>query len=94
MTKPNDSNTRNMVTENADISTTANAEAKNKTGIWADSINTDTLIALEGMMGNFKTWNSNFRNELLKKDCLDVIKYQIDEDDKMSVIADKNVATL
>lgn len=44
------------------------------------------------MMGNFETWNSNFRNELVKRDCLDVIKNQHDQKDKVSAVAKKNVA--
>lgn len=49
------------------------------------------LVILEGIMGNFKSWNSNFRNELVKSDCLDVIKYQFDQKDKVAVIANKNL---
>ena len=37
----------------AEISATANAEAKNKTAIWADKIETESLIILESMMENY-----------------------------------------
>lgn len=43
-------------------------------------------------MGNEKSWNSIFRNELVKRDCLDTINFSMDESDKTQVIANKNVA--
>lgn len=93
-------------TRNAEINATANTKAKNKTAIWTDKIEVDTVYCIdvdlvstiiihEGMMGNFESWNSNFRNELVKRDCLDVIdyliKYQLYQEDKFAVIANKNV---
>lgn len=83
------------VMENAEIITTANAEAKNKTAIRADKldqVDVYTVIVLEGMTGNFKLRNFNLCNKLVNRDCLDIIKYQLDENDKISVIANKNVA--
>lgn len=55
-------------------------------------INLDTVIVLEGMMRNLGLWNNNFRNEAVKRDCLDVIKYQHEHGDKVLVIARENVA--
>lgn len=66
------------VLENVEINATANAETKDKTAIWANKIDVDTATILDGMMENFESWNSNFRTELVKRDCLDVIKYQHD----------------
>lgn len=49
---------------------------------------------LERMMCNFEVWKSNIKNELTNRDCIDVIKYQLDKYDKpgVGVIANKNVA--
>lgn len=51
----------------------------------------DSVTVFKGMMRNFEVWNSNFRNERSKTDCIDEIKYQMDERDKIAVIASKNV---
>ena len=69
-----------------EISAAANAEAKNKTAIWADKIETENLIILESLMENYETWNLNFRNELMKRDCLDSIKFHHNVDEKLSVV--------
>lgn len=71
------------VLENAKISTTASAEAKTKPAIWADKIELELTMFLELMMGNFETWNSNFRNEMVKRYFIDVITYQQDYSDKL-----------
>lgn len=42
-------------------------------------------------MSNFEVWNSNPRNKPNKRDCIDIIKYRLDENDKIAVIANKNV---
>lgn len=80
------------VINNAEIRATANAEAKNKASIWADKIETESLVILESRMGNYESWNSNLRSELIKRDCMDSIKYYNNPNAKTSVIANKNVA--
>ena len=76
----------------AEISAAANAEAKNKTAIWADKLDTDSLVVLDSLMKNFETWNSNFRNELMKRDSMDAIKFHHNVNDKLAVVANKNVS--
>ena len=61
------------IIESAEISAAANADAKSKTVTWADKIDTENLVILDSMMDNYETWTSNFRNELLKRDKLDII---------------------
>ena len=39
----------------AQISAADNAEAKNKTAIWADKIDTETTVILESMMENYES---------------------------------------
>lgn len=51
-------------------------------------------IVLDGVKGNYEAWNSNLRNELLKRDCLHAIKYPHDYNDKSMVIENKNVVIL
>ena len=41
------------IVESAEISAAANAEAKNKTAIWADKLEIESLIVLESLMKNF-----------------------------------------
>ena len=43
-------------------------------------------------MENCEIWNSNFRNELLKRDSMDSIKYHHNAGEKISVLANKNVS--
>lgn len=38
--------------ENSEISATAKAKAIDKTAIWAERVNTETVVVLEGRMGN------------------------------------------
>lgn len=56
------------------------------------NINANTVRILDGMMGNFESWNSKFKKELAKRNCIDVNKYQYEEEGKVAVIANKNVA--
>ena len=79
------------IVESGEISAAANAEAQNKTAIWADKLETESL-ALDSLMKNFETWNSNFRNELMKRDFMDVIKFHHNANDKLAVVANKNVS--
>lgn len=44
------------------------------------------------MTGNCESWNSNFRNELMKRDCLDTIKFHHNPNEKLSVVSNKNVS--
>lgn len=46
-----------------------------------------TVTVLKERMSNFEVWN--FRIELAKRDCIDVIKYKMDENDKIAMIAKK-----
>lgn len=89
MTEAGGSPVLQSVITNAEISATANEEAKRKREIWAGSIETESLVILESMKGNFELWNSIFRNELMKRDCLDLIKYEDDQNDKTSFISNK-----
>ena len=80
------------IVESAEISAAANAEAKNKTSIWADKLEIESLIVLNSLMKNFATWNPNFRNELMKRDSMDAIKFHHNASDKLAVVENKNVS--
>lgn len=66
--------------------------SKTKNIVWADKVHIGTIIILESTMTNYEFWNSNFRNELVKCDCLDVVKFAHNDSNKTSLIANKNVA--
>lgn len=85
-------NTMKLTQENSEICATEKAEAIIKTAVSADKVDSETITVLEGMVEDYETWNSNFRNELLKRESLYAIKYQHDDTDKISVIANKNFA--
>lgn len=92
MAEANKSNNLKDVLEVAEIKETANVESYKKTAIWADKLEIGSSNSLDGMMANFKLWNSSFRNKLIKRYCLYFIKNQRDLEDKISVVANKNVA--
>lgn len=43
-------------------------------------------------MGNYESWDSNFRNELIKRDCLDAIEFHHNPNEKLSFVVNMNVA--
>lgn len=54
MAEQSNSPLKNSVLKYAEISATANAEAKIKTAIWEDEIETESKVILEGLMGNYE----------------------------------------
>lgn len=69
MAEQNKENNLKNVLEVVEVKATANAEAHNKTAIWADRAEIKSSNILDKMMGNFEVWNSSFRNELINREC-------------------------
>lgn len=82
---------RKGITDQEEFSAVANAEAKEKAVIWADKIDSGDIVELEACMENYEVWNAKFINELVKRECQDTIKYALDIEDKISMVANKNV---
>lgn len=57
------------ITDQAEFSEVANAEAKEKVVIWADKIDSADIIELEACTENYEVWKANFINELIKREC-------------------------